>query len=330
MAAAGFCSLGTEPVPSYGLLVRRPDTACVLAAVVVGVVTSLACSRGPTSAAPCYPSDRPDAACAPYPVLTQDDLPDCKVALTPDNIACAKKLFAPLLGPPWPFDANLVAQASGPMHGGCATYVAADWQLTVEHALSAACPWPAEYTYATDGVPFDVGPGCGPFIMAGGHPRTATCRQDGLWDCWESVPLEGVFDTCIRKADATSSWWLPLAPATPQVGDQVFVVGRPGFNWPTAELARQYQLPLVSAGKVIDIQGRALIMSAAVFAGDSGGAVLNPQGEIVGVLSSIVHDVREVGIVALPESLPDYYSISTRIDDPTRDVVGLVLGTGAE
>jgi hypothetical protein len=106
--------------------------------------------------------------------------------------------------------------------------------------------------------------------MAGGHPRTATCRQDGLWDCWESVPIEGVFDTCIRKADAASSWWLPLAPATPPVGDQVFVVGRPGFSWPTAELAQQYQVPLVSAGKVIDVQGRALIMSAAAFSGDSG------------------------------------------------------------
>jgi hypothetical protein len=43
-----------------------------------------------------------------------------------------------------------------------------------------------------------------------------------------------------------------------------------------------------------------------------------------------VHDVREVGIVALLESLPDYYSISTLIDDPTRDVVGLVLGIRAE
>jgi hypothetical protein len=69
-------------------------------------------------------------------------------------------------------------------------------------------------------------------------------------------------------------------------------------------------------------------MSAAALAGDSGGAVLDAQGEIVGVLSSIVHDVREVGIVALPDSLPDYHSISTMIDDPTRDVVGLVLGTG--
>ena len=83
-------------------------------------------------------------------------------------------------------------------------------------------------------------------------------------------------------------------------------------------------------GEVIDVQGRALIMSAAAFSGDSGGAVLNARGEIAGVPSSIVHDVREVGIVALPESLPDYYSISTMLDDPTRDVAGLALGTRAE
>ena len=65
-------------------------------------------------------------------------------------------------------------------------------------------------------------------------------------------------------------------------------------------------------------------------AAKAGSAVLNARGEIVGVLSSIVHDVRGVGIVALPESLPDYYSISTLIDAPARDVVGLVLGTRAE
>jgi hypothetical protein len=73
------------------------------------------------------------------------------------------------------------------------------------------------------------------------------------------------------------------------------------------------------------------VRRAAIAAGSSDRPeVLNPRGEIVGVLSSIVHDVREVGIVALPESPPDYYSISTLIDDPTRDVAGLALGTRAE
>ena len=307
---------------------RRGATVHLAWAIAVGGLP--ACSRGQNSAPLCYPSNRPGVACEPYPVLTQDDLPDCQIALRSDSIACAEKLFAPLGGPPWPFDADLVAKASGPMHGGCATYVAAGWQLTVEHALSASCPWPTDYRYATDLVPFDVGPGCGPFLMAGGNPRTDTCRQEQLWDCWESVPLAEVFDTCIRQADASTPWSLPLAPTTPAVGDQVFVVGRPGFSWPSEELVRTYQLPLVSPGKVMEVQGRAIIMSAAAFSGDSGGAVLNLQGQIVGVLSSIVADVREVGIVTLPDSLPDYYSISTLIDDPTRDVVNRTLGSGAE
>jgi hypothetical protein len=53
-------------------------------------------------------------------------------------------------------------------------------------------------------------------------------------------------------------------------------------------------------------------------------------GQIVGVLSSLVGDVREVGIVTLPASLPDYDSISTMIDDPTRAVVSAALGAGAD
>jgi hypothetical protein len=115
------------------------------------------CSSAHKSAARCYPSNRPGVTCESYPVLTQDDLPECKVALTSDNTACTQKLFGPLLGLPWPFDVDRVAKSSGPMHGGCATYVAADWQLTVEHALSAACPWPSDYRYAADGFSTENG-----------------------------------------------------------------------------------------------------------------------------------------------------------------------------
>lgn len=288
-----------------------------------------ACSSNSDSTTLCYPSNRPGVQCEPYPVLTQDDLQECKTALRSDSIACAEKLFAPLVGPPWPFDAALIGRAFGPLHGGGATYVAANWQFTAEHVLGGACVWPTDYRYATDGVPFDMDSGCGPFLMMGGHPRTTTCQQDQLWDCWESVPLEGVFDICIRKADTSSQWYLQLAASAPQVGDQVFIVGLPGFSWPSEDLVRIYHPPLVSSGKVIEVDGRALIMSAAAFSGDSGGAVLNADGQIIGVLSSIVHDVREVGIVTLPDSLPDYYSIATMIDDPTRNVVNEALNSHA-
>jgi hypothetical protein len=67
-------------------------------------------------------------------------------------------------------------------------------------------------------------------------------------------------------------------------------------------------------------------MSAAAFNGDSGGAVLNAAGQIVGVLSSLVGDVREQGVVDLPSTLPDYYSICTLLDDPTREII---LGAAA-
>jgi hypothetical protein len=50
----------------------------------------------------------------------------------------------------------------------------------------------------------------------------------------------------------------------------------------------------------------------------------------MGVLSSLVGDVREVGIVTLPDSLPHYYSTSPVIDDPTRAVVDLALASDAK
>jgi hypothetical protein len=297
---------------------------CLMGAM-LGSLLATACSNDSASSPLCYPSDRSGVKCEPYPMLTQDELPDCKEALRSDSISCARRLFAPLVGPPWPFDATLVRNAWTFLHGGCATYVAKEWQLTAEHVLGGTCTWPTEYRYATDGVPFDGDTGCGLFLMMGGHPRVTTCRQDQLWDCWESVPLEGVFDTCIRAADASSQSYLPLASTAPGMGDEVFIVGRPGFNWPSEELVKKYQQPLVSHGTIIDIQGRALIMSAAAFSGDSGGAVLNAAGQLIGVLSSIIGDVREVGIVDLPDSLPDYYSIATTIDELTRAVVNLVL-----
>ena len=183
-----------------------------LARAVLGAFIVVACSGKHEADPLCYPSNRPGVNCEPYPVLTQDDLPDCKSALRSDNISCAARLFAPLAGIPWPFDADRVGRAWVALHGGCATYVAEDWQLTAEHVLGGTCTWPTEYKYATDGVPFDGNTGCGMFLMMGGHPRTTTCQQDRLWDCWESVPLEGVFDTCVVQAQSASSsycLWLP-------------------------------------------------------------------------------------------------------------------------
>ena len=79
--------------------------------IIIGGAMSSGCSGTSGPVPGCYPSNRPGVTCEPYPVLTQDDLPDCQVALTSDNVACAMKLFAPLDGPPWPFDSKLVGAA---------------------------------------------------------------------------------------------------------------------------------------------------------------------------------------------------------------------------
>ena len=297
----------------------------LLLLIVPGTVAVGGCSGKSSPGSLCYPSNRPGVACEPYPVLTQDDLPDCQVALTSDNVACAMKLFAPLDGPPWPFDSKLVAAAVTQLHGGAATYVAPDWQLTVEHILPPACPFPAVNEYAIDGVPFDLGAGCGPFLMVGGNPQETDCVKNNLTDCWDVVALEEISDICLVEASAPSPSYLQPSPSAPQLGDQVFVVGNPGFNW-SAEQRRQYPLPLVSSGKVIAVLGRNLILSAPAFHGDSGGAVLNAQGQIVGVLSQLVADVRQRGVATVPAALADYYSGTTLIDDQTREIMRATTG----
>jgi hypothetical protein len=291
----------------------------------LGVTISSGCS-GTSSPAPlCYPSNRPGVACEPYPVLTQDDLPDCQVTLTSDNVACAMKLFAPLDGPPWPFDSKLVAAAVTQLHGGAATYVAPDWQLTAEHVLPTSCHFPAAYEYSTNAVPFELGDGCSPFLMVGGNPQEADCANNNLRDCWDVVALEEITDICLVEAPAPSPSYLQPSPTAPQLGDQVFVVGNPGFNW-SAEQRRQYPIPLVSTGKVIAVLGGNLILSAPVFHGDSGGAVLNAQGQIVGVLSQLVADIRQRGVASVPAALADYYSGTTLIDDQTREIIRAATG----
>jgi hypothetical protein len=293
--------------------------------IIIGGAIPSGCSGASAPAPGCYPSNRPGVTCEPYPVLTQDDLPDCQVALTPDNVACATKLFAPLDGPPWPFDSKLVGATITSLHGGAATYVAPTWQLTAEHVLPASCLFPATYRYATDGVPFELGAGCGPFLMVGGNSQQADCIKDQLGGCWDIVELEAISDICLVAASAGSPSYLPPSPGAPQLGDQVYVVGYPGFNW-SAEQRPQYQPPLVSSGKVIALLGNNLILSAAAYHGNSGGPVLNAQGQIVGVLSQLVVDVRRRGVAPVPAELPDYYSGATLIDDQTRDIIRGVTG----
>ena len=292
----------------------------VLLLLAPGIAAVCGCSGKSSPASLCYPSNRPGVECEPYPVLTQDELPDCQALLTSDNVACAAKLFAPLDGPPWPFDSKLVAAAVTQLHGGTTTYVAPDWQITAEHILPATCQFPAAYEYAIDGVPFELGAGCSSFLMAGGNPQHADCVKNNLTQCWDVVELADISDICLLDAPTPSPSFLQLSPAAPQLGEQVFVVGYPQFNW-SAEQRLQYRTPLVSTGKVVAVLGLNVILSAPAYHGDSGGAVLNAQGQIVGVLSQLVGDVRRRGVATVPAELPDYYSGGTLIDDLTREII---------
>lgn len=83
---------------------------------------------------------------------------------------------------------------------------------------------------------------------------------------------------------------VPVAPAKPSVGDPVVVIGSP------------YGLEgTVATGVVSAFRAGRMQISAPVSPGDSGGPVLNSQGQVIGV---IVSKVAAVGAEALSFSIP--------------------------
>ncbi len=267
------------------------------------------------------PPEPPPAAASKPKYLTLDDLPECD-AQEPD-LACIKKLFLPLRSTTFPFDAGRVDKAFAEN----AFAVAPGWNLTAHHVLEQnlavgvyGCFFPS-FRYAEDLVPIN-GPGCGEMLVAGGHPHASECQTEGtpISHCVDEVPFGESFDLVLAKAE-TRAALLDIAQS-PSVGDEVFAVGYPLFYWLSAaeraELAPLY--PLVSYGHVRAIEGRGIVVDAAVYGGNSGGPLLNAKGEALGVLSSLVGHQRARG-TSVPAARADRFGVVAAIDDATRTII---------
>ena len=261
------------------------------------------------------------------PLQTLDDLPACDPERP--SLSCIQKLFAPLRAAAVPFDAAKVAAATGVME----SWVARDWSMTAHHVLAGTSSFPYgcffdTYRYAADLVPFN-GPGCGEMLVAGGHPHAPTCLAEGrpMRLCAQEVAPAEAFDFVIRRAPPRDTV-LDLAAAPPAVGDPVFVVGHPVFRWLT-DAERESLLPLyplVSRGRVVRVDGRAVFVDAACYEGNSGGPLVNARGEAIGVMFSRVRTPAPGS--SLPDELQGTRGVAIMPDEQARAIVSEVRAAG--
>jgi hypothetical protein len=259
-------------------------------------------------------------------ILTLSDLPNCDPE-TPD-MDCLSKLFVPLGKLDAPFDTERISAAFG-FNG---FYVAPEWRLTNLHVVEAtaslpfACFFP-EFRFAEGHEPLR-GPGCGEFLFAGGHPLAPACRQSSTFmaTCVDRVPIAEAFDIILQRA-ARSRAYLETSASPPVVGRNVYLVSQPYFDWLNEQDRATLSLrgPLVSFGRVEYVEGRGMAVSNLGFAGSSGGALLNERGEVLGILYSVVHDLRAQG-VPLPKKLDDHYGIAVVLNAKMKAIIARQTG----
>lgn len=252
---------------------------------------------GPTDAgltdAGAFDAGRSDAG---FVWKTIAELPQCDAGRP--SLDCAKQLFTPLATAPVPFDAAPVLAS----FEGSGVYLLPEFKLTALHVIEADATgvtdcYLGEYAYATDGGTFDKA-GCGQMVFMGGHPRSLACKGNTFMrNCVDQVPVPENFDIAVRRENPGK----PTLPATAEVavGDRVYIVGVPGFAWlPMAERQQLTQgHPLVSSGTVLAVEGHAIVTDAPAYGGNSGGPLLDAQGRVLGVLSTLVGDVRKQGVM---------------------------------
>jgi hypothetical protein len=257
----------------------------------------------------------PYPAASPYPSI--DDLPECDG--DQPSAECLKKLFLPLNDTPWPFDRERVNAAYSPDE----FQVVPGWDLTALHVLDGRVSsdgrvpncYAPEFLYAPPGEVIER-PNCGELLVLGGHPRSAACETEGLslLSCVDEVPLGETFDIGLVKAERREAT-LEVRDDV-KVGEEVFAIGRPGFLLLGLDAESLQSLesgyPLVSAGKVLEVNGRGLVVSNLAYPGNSGGPLVDRDGRVVGVLYSKVRDLRSAGTPTDPQ-LPGYRTLAVAI-----------------
>lgn len=156
--------------------------------------------------------------------------------------------------------------------------------LRIEQCADAACKQP-------EGV------GTGFMIAPDGTALTAyhvvfqaeylqAVTSDGVSHKVQVVGYDDQHDLAVLRVQFKSSpRFLKLAPTAPKIGDAVLSIGNGGGTFLTPKMGKL--LALKSDSGRADFPDGTLELSAPLIPGDSGGPVLNRDGEVVGVVSFI-------------------------------------------
>ncbi|PYE52868.1 S1C family serine protease [Deinococcus yavapaiensis] len=143
----------------------------------------------------------------------------------------------------------------------------------------------------------DNGVGTGFFISNDGFALTAyhvvfdaknpkAITVDKKEYAFDVIGFDDYNDVALLKVKVTGNVpFLPLAKASPKVGDAVLGVGNGGGSFLTAKYGNLQALG-VDAGRA-DFPNGTLEMTAPLIPGDSGGPIINANGEAVGITSYI-------------------------------------------
>jgi hypothetical protein len=233
-------------------------------------------------------SGQPGAGSSDNPGI--DELSSCDPEQP--GFECLRRLFLPLAEHDWPFDADAVGRAWVPN----AVFVLPAAKLTALHVIDAKLQqqpdvashppdcYAGEATFSPPGEIL-AKENCADFLFLGGSPTSLECQREGvgMWACTDRATVPDTFDIGLVAAEAGAGYLDVTAEA--EVGEDVFLVGNPPFLLEApgeqAQVASwfEHRYPVVSSGKVLAIDGGAIVVSNLAFPGNSGGPLLNRAAE---------------------------------------------------
>lgn len=141
--------------------------------------------------------------------------------------------------------------------------------------------------------------------------------------------FDNAADIALLSTTARNLNSLPLAPREPQVGEQVLAVGNSGGDFLQARTGRL--LRLGARARQADFPQNTLEMSAALAPGDSGGPIVNAQGQVMGIVSYI--RVNEKGQTLTSYAVPVSQGsplVASLLSGEKKDVPAVGLAFDAE
>ena len=242
------------------------------------------------------------------------------VHTTEPSLVCIKNMFHPLEQYAGELPVEKIKKALSSKQGGF--FVSPRWRINAIHVIEANSKYPTDCgfnQFMYSDKPVRMRGTCGIALFYGGHPETIECKKNFLHmgECVDQVPLREAFDIAL-VGDPFESEYLEVGNP-PQVGDKIYIVGTPHLNWLPHEFLQQFyqKYPVVSEGKVMAIVGNSIIVDAPAFGGNSGGPLLNQQGQVIGVISTSVGHVKVRSVIPFKQ----HYISAVRFNTKMRELI---------